>query len=62
MQDEKKEQRGPRSYMTPHEFAAHLGVNVKTVYAAIKAGTTPSVRVGRTVRIPSTAARPKGDT
>lgn len=61
MQDEKKEQRGPRPYMTPHEFAAYLGINVKTVYAAIKAGKMPSVRVGRTVRIPSSAARPNGD-
>jgi excisionase family DNA binding protein len=42
-------------FVSPTEAAATLGVNIKTVYRAIRQGTLPSVRVGRTIRIPSAA-------
>jgi excisionase family DNA binding protein len=42
-------------FVTPAEAAAMLGVNIKTVYRAIRERTLPFVRVGRTIRIPSTA-------
>lgn len=44
-------------YMTVQEVAARLGLNVKTIYAAINSGTMPSIRVGRTVRIPAAVFR-----
>lgn len=46
---------GVPPYVSAHQAAALLGVNVKTIYAAIKDGTMPSLRVGRTVRIPAAA-------
>jgi excisionase family DNA binding protein len=42
-------------YLTVREAAAHLRLNVKTVYAAITARTLRAVRFGRTVRIPREA-------
>jgi excisionase family DNA binding protein len=48
-------QNGVPPYVSAHEAAALLGVNIKTIYAAIKDGTMPSLRVGRTVRIPAAA-------
>jgi excisionase family DNA binding protein len=37
--------------LTVKEAAAILGVNVKTLYAEIDAGTFPALRVGRVIRI-----------
>ena len=48
-------------YMTVQAVAARLGLNVKTVYAAINSGAMPSVRVGRTVRIPAAALQANAD-
>lgn len=42
----------PPAYLTVREFATILRLNVKTVYAAIEAGTIKAVRFGRTIRIP----------
>lgn len=58
MDDNKSEARG-RLYLTPKQFAEQVGVNIKTVYAAMKKGSVPFVRVGRTVRIPSAALETK---
>jgi excisionase family DNA binding protein len=40
-----------RPVLTVKEAAAILGVNVKTLYAEIDAGTFPALRVGRVIRI-----------
>jgi excisionase family DNA binding protein len=40
---------------TAEEVAALLGINVKTVYEAIKAGQIPSIRVGARILIPRMA-------
>ncbi len=40
------------AYLTVREAAAILHVNVKTIYAAIEAGSIKAVRFGRTIRIP----------
>ena len=40
------------SYVSAQEAAGLLGVNVKTIYVAIKDGTMPFIRLGRTIRIP----------
>jgi excisionase family DNA binding protein len=39
-------------YLSPRQVAKLLGVNVKTVYAAIERRELKSVRVGRTLRVP----------
>jgi excisionase family DNA binding protein len=45
----------PAGTLSITEAAARLGVNHQTLYRAIRAGTTsvPSVRIGRSVRIPA---------
>jgi excisionase family DNA binding protein len=40
------------AYLTVREAAAILHVNIKTIYAAIDAGSIKAVRFGRTIRIP----------
>ena len=40
-----------RPVLTVKEADAILGVNVKTLYAEIDAGTFPALRVGRVIRI-----------
>jgi excisionase family DNA binding protein len=42
-------------YLTVQETAEHLRVNIKTVYAAIAAGTLRAISLGRTRRIPREA-------
>jgi excisionase family DNA binding protein len=42
-------------FLRPVEVARIYGVNIKTIYAAIKSGYLKSVRVGRTLRIPREA-------
>jgi excisionase family DNA binding protein len=43
--------------MTVKEFGAMLGVSPKTLYAAVKAGRVPVMRVGGSIRIdPAEAA------
>jgi excisionase family DNA binding protein len=42
-------------YLTVQEAAAHLRLNVKTVYTAITSGTLRAARFGRTLRIPREA-------
>ena len=55
MDNNQQSPNGVPPYVSAHEAAALLGVNVKTIYAAVKDGTMPSLRVGRTVRIPAAA-------
>jgi excisionase family DNA binding protein len=43
------------AYLTVQEAAAHLRLNVKTVYAAITSGLLRHVRFGRTLRVPREA-------
>ena len=40
-----------RPVLTVREAARMLGVNVKTLYAEIKAGRFPAIRLGRAIRI-----------
>jgi excisionase family DNA binding protein len=40
-----------RAVMSVREAAALLGVNVKTLYAEIKANRFPAIHLGRTIRI-----------
>lgn len=42
-----------RAVLTPEETAAVLGVGRNTVYAALKAGQLPSLRLGRKLLIPA---------
>ena len=41
--------------LTPEQTADVLGVGVKVVYAAVRNGTLPSIRLGRRIRIPTAA-------
>lgn len=41
--------RGPMA--TVREAAEILGVNIKTIYEAIRKGTIPAIRIGRVIRI-----------
>jgi excisionase family DNA binding protein len=43
--------------LTVKETAAILGVNVKTLYAEIDAGSFPALRVGRVIRIATNVVR-----
>jgi len=43
--------RPTKPYWTVSQVAAHWCVSVHTVYAAIRKGSLPAVRVGSTVRI-----------
>jgi excisionase family DNA binding protein len=68
---ERETKRAQRTMMRPEEVAERWGVNIKTVYASIRAGQLPALRLGRTIRIPATVvasiekqgrvAPPKGD-
>lgn len=40
-------------YYKPQEVALRMRVSIRTVYAWIKDGTIPGMRIGRTVRIPA---------
>ena len=40
-----------RPVLTVKEVAAILGVNVKTIYAGIEAGSIPAIRVGKVIRV-----------
>jgi excisionase family DNA binding protein len=39
------------AYLSPDEVARMLGVDRKTVYAAIRDGRLPALRLGRTLRV-----------
>lgn len=43
------------------EAAELLGVNIKTVHKAIKAGQLPSKRIGKRILIPLLALLPEGE-
>lgn len=42
---------GKTTYLTPHEAAKELNVNVQTVYSLIESGNLKARRVGRQLRI-----------
>jgi excisionase family DNA binding protein len=44
-----------KKFLDAHETAEKLDVAVATVYAAVKAGTLPSIRIGKVIRIPASA-------
>ena len=44
-----------RDYLSAAEAAARLGISLRTVRRRIADGSLPSVRIGRTVRIPAVA-------
>lgn len=43
---------GSDTFLTPREAAAVLRLSLQTVYRHLEAGEIPSVRVGKTYRIP----------
>jgi len=43
--------------LTPHEAAATLGIGRTRIYDLIARGVIPSVRIGRSVRVPADALR-----
>lgn len=49
------------AYLTVKEAAGVWRVNRMTVYRAVWAGTVPSSRVGRSIRIPVGAVLPQPD-
>ena len=51
-----------RQVLTVREAAALLDVNVKTLYAEIKARRFPAIRLGRTIRISRTVVVAMGIT
>ena len=44
------------TYLTVHEVAARLRVSRMTIYRLASAGEIASIRVGRSIRIPESAA------
>lgn len=44
-----------RPVMTVEETAAYLGVHHSTVRASIRAGSLPSIRIGRRILVPKAA-------
>jgi len=49
---EQNETRRPRAY-TPKEVAEELRMGINQVYAGIKSGQIPSVRIGNKILVPS---------
>mgnify|MGYP006294497669 CR=1 FL=1 len=45
------------AFVGVQEAAAFLGIGRSAAYAAIRSGTIPSIRVGRSWRIPTAALR-----
>ncbi|PWT80449.1 MAG: hypothetical protein C5B57_12205 [Blastocatellia bacterium] len=46
--------------LTPEEFGAYAGIGRSTTYALLRRDEIPHVRLGRSIRIPKTAARRAG--
>ncbi|MGH9370103.1 MAG: helix-turn-helix domain-containing protein [Vicinamibacterales bacterium] len=44
-------------YLTPAEAQTHLGLSRGTTYDLLRRGEIPSVRFGRSIRIPKAALR-----
>jgi excisionase family DNA binding protein len=49
----------PRRYLTLDQVAAEYQLSRRTIERLVAAGVLPSVRLGRSVRIPADALEPK---
>lgn len=50
-----------QAFVTVDDAAAFLGIGRQAAYAAVRAGQIPSIRVGRSWRIPTSALRRLAD-
>ena len=52
---QRKSRPAPKGFKRPAQFSAEQHIGINQVYALIKDGTLPHVRLGRTVLIPEDA-------